>query len=80
MGPIYKKTLTVEKMLRTSLVARKPKAELRRLHALWKECATDTLQKITDDNDVMGQVSLEWAEGMKNADTDFTHLIESLGR
>ena len=76
----YKKTITVAIMLRTSLGLRKPKAELRRLYTLWQECATETLQKISDDKELTDSLSLGWAEGMKEHDLDYDHLIESLGR
>jgi hypothetical protein len=77
---VFKKPYTIEKMLRTSLAARKPKVELQRLYALWQECATETLQKISDDKDVQEGVALMWASGMKSNDKVFPSLIESLGR
>jgi hypothetical protein len=77
---ILKKSFTIEKLLRTSLALRKPKAELERLYTLWKECATETLQKIGDDKEMEESVFLLWADGMKKHENVFPSLIESLGR
>jgi len=77
---VLKKSYTIDKMLRTALAARKPKAELERLYALWQECATETLQKISDDKDLEECVTLQWAQAMKHHDKGFPSLILSLGR
>lgn len=77
---VLKKSYTIDKMLRTALAARKPKAELERLYALWQECATETLQKISDDKELEESVTLQWAQAMKHHDKGFPSLILSLGR
>jgi len=77
---MMKKSWVIEKMLRTALAARKPKAELRRLYTLWQECATETLQKISDDKELEEVCALKWATAMKKHDQDFPSLIDSLGR
>jgi hypothetical protein len=75
---VLKKSLGVEKMLRTSLAQRKPKAELHRLFAMWKECATETLEKLGDNN--REGILLRWAELMKINDNIFPALIDCLGQ
>jgi len=77
---VMKKSWVIEKMLRTALAARKPKAELQRLYTLWQECATETLQKISDDKELEEVCALKWASAMKKHDQDFPSLIDSLGR
>jgi GTPase SAR1 family protein len=77
---VMKKSWVIEKMLRTALAARKPKAELRRLYTLWQECATETLQKISDDKELEEVCALKWASAMKKHDKSFPSLIDSLGR
>jgi len=77
---VFKKSMTIEKMLRTSLNARKPKAELERLFALWKECVTKTLSNLSDDKELEEATILLWADGMKKDDKIFQALILSLGR
>lgn len=75
---LVKKPFAVEKMLRTSLAARKPKAECMKLYALWKESATEALDKIGDDKDLQESVLLKWAEVMKSHDKVFPFMIQTL--
>jgi len=75
---VMKKSLGVEKMLRTSLAQRKPKAELHRLFAMWQECATEALEKIGDTT--KESMMLRWAELMKANDKIFPALIDCLGQ
>jgi hypothetical protein len=77
---VLKKSWVIEKMLRTALAVRKPKAELQRLYTLWQECATETLQKISDDKELEEVCALKWASAMKKHDQDFPSLIDALGR
>ena len=77
---VFKKSMTIEKMLRTYLNARKPKSELERLFALWKECVTETLSNLSDDKHLEEATILLWADGMKKDDKIFPALILSLGR
>jgi hypothetical protein len=76
----FKKTARVEKMLYTSLIARKPKTELQRLYALWQECATETLQQLGDDKDVQEGDMMMWAKNMKLNDKVIPSFIQYLGR
>jgi hypothetical protein len=75
---VFKKSLVTEKMLRTSLAARKPKKECLRLYELYQECMTDTLQGLSDIKEVEEVVVLIWARVMKQSHKSFPSLIESL--
>jgi len=77
---MFKKVVAIEKMVRSSLATRKPKAEIQRLYTLWKECATETLQQISDVEDIEDNLVLRWADIMKSHDKAFPSLIQSLGR
>ena len=75
---IVKKVSFIEKMFRTSLAERKPKAELRRLFALWQECATDTLTTIGEKH--QESMLLQYADLIKQNDKTFPCFIQILGR
>ena len=72
-----KKPFVVEKMLRTSLAARKPRAECMRLYHLWKDCATEALGIISDKEYIESAV-LKWAEVMKSHDKVLPIFIDCL--